>query len=235
MKKETRIVNEKLGVVQITTLDERWYQVGKEYYPSVSWIAGCYPKGVQFYKWLASKGWNEAEAIKNEAGERGSNVHNAIDRLNNGEEIDHELYSSEEWTAIMSYVDWYNEYQPKIIFSEKTVLSDKYKYAGTIDLFIETCEGFCVVDIKTSQSVWKEYELQLSAYRKALEDEHGNTGYQQAILQVGYRMNKKKYKFTKIDDKFDLFLSAQNIWEEEHGGSKPKQIDLPTKLKLINQ
>jgi hypothetical protein len=81
MQKHIRVVDEKKRIVQVTTTDERWYvresadeKTGLpsyKYVPSVTWIAGHYPKGVGFYKWLADKGWNEAEAIKTAAGGKG--------------------------------------------------------------------------------------------------------------------------------------------------------------------
>jgi hypothetical protein len=38
--------------------------------PSVTWISGFWPKGIGFYKWLADKGWDEAEAAKQAAGDK---------------------------------------------------------------------------------------------------------------------------------------------------------------------
>jgi hypothetical protein len=232
MNKEIRVIDPIKNIIQITTLDERWYQVGTEFYPSVSWIAGQYPKGVQFYKWLASKGWNEAEEIKTSAGERGSNVHNAIDKLNKGETIDCTMYSLDEIVAIQSYVNWYNTVNPTILSSELFVYSHKHKYAGTLDIVAEIGSQLYIVDIKTAKSIWKEYELQLSAYKRAYQELYNPGELKIAILQVGYNMNKKKYKFTELDDKFDLFLSARKIWDEENPATKPKQFTLPTFLKL---
>jgi hypothetical protein len=74
MKKEIREVKD--GIVQITTVDERWYVKALKdeegilkvvFVPSITWIAGHYPKGIAFYKWLAGKGWDEAEALKQSA------------------------------------------------------------------------------------------------------------------------------------------------------------------------
>ena len=66
MKKE--IINIGKDKFRVTTTDERWYIKEKPnkltgmpdftFYPSSTWIAGSYPKGTQFYKWLASKGWD---------------------------------------------------------------------------------------------------------------------------------------------------------------------------------
>ena len=73
MKRIIKTVNEEKKIVQITVEDERWYSKPnpeKEeeliYVPSVTWIASYYPKGERFYKWLASKGWDEAEALTDE-------------------------------------------------------------------------------------------------------------------------------------------------------------------------
>src|SRR3990172_10646192 len=95
MEKIIKVI--KGNVMQITTLGERWYARQSEdkktglpifkYYPSVTWICGYYPKGIPFYKWLADKGWDEAEAIKNAAGDKGSKVHSACQLLDTGIEI----------------------------------------------------------------------------------------------------------------------------------------------------
>lgn len=250
MKKEIRQVSK--DIVQITTFDERWYVRGtinelegkleNEFVPSVTWIASYYPKGIAFYKWLADKGWDEAESLKASAGNKGSKIHQAIEKLLNGEEIRmeskflnkesniEEELTAEEYEAIMSFVDWYNEVKPEIISAEQVVFNDEYGYAGTIDLICKIDGQLYIVDFKTGQSIWAEYELQLSAYKNAV-----NLGddIKLAILQVGYKKNKKLYKFTEIDDKFNLFLSAKNIWENECANIQPKQKDYPTSLKVV--
>ena len=100
MKKEIRTVDKERGILQVTTVDERWYvkeskdeETGlpkHEYVPSVTWICDHYPKGVAFYKWLASKGWDESQAIKSAAGDKGSKVHYAIRDLIEGRVVQHE-------------------------------------------------------------------------------------------------------------------------------------------------
>ena len=56
-----------------------------------------------------------------------------------------------------------------------------------------------------------------------------------AILQLGYRRNKDHYKFTEIENKFDLFLAAKQIWlNETKGKVKPFQRDYPLSISLDN-
>jgi len=250
MKKEIRIFqNDKF--VQITTVDERWYaQASKDektglpiyvYVPSVTWIADHYPKGVGFYKWLANKGWDEAEAIKVAAGDKGSKVHLAISDLLEGKTIAmNALYINNstglleeltlaEYDCLISFVAWYKKIKPKIIAKDLVVWNKEENYAGTLDFIIEIGERKIIVDIKTSQYVWPSHILQLSAYKWAMENPNL---YEMAILQVGYQKNHDKYKLTEIDDRYDLFLAAKQIWANEVGGQKPLQRDYPLSLQL---
>ncbi len=244
MKKviEEMVTVEGKPIMRITTADERWYVKGeKTFVPSVTWIAGYYPKGIGFYKWLADKGWDEAEAIKNAAGDKGSKVHYAITDLLKGGKVaidgqypnpttgEPEEITKEEYECIMSFVGWFNETKPKVIANEVVVFSEGDKYAGTIDLICKIDKQVWVIDFKTGQTVWPEYELQISAYKHGLK----KPGIVKlGILQLGYQRNKNKYKFTEVEDKFELFKAAYRIWHNENDGVEPKVRDYPMTLKL---
>jgi hypothetical protein len=282
MKKIIRETDEKRGIVQITVADERWYTkpgkdaaIGVPVYtpvPSVTWIAGFWPKGVGFYKWLADKGWDEAEAAKQAAGDKGSAVHLAIEHILRGEEfrIDTKVEDKsktteqdyvgrdltyEELLCVNSFLDWKRDteadYVIETLATETTVFSEIHGYAGTVDWIVRLTPKAggknplkldgptpFVIDFKTSKQVWKEYELQISAYRVALENgenplyernENGTetdklvdlSGLKTAILQVGYERNRAGYKFTEVDDAFALFQVAQQIWKAEVGDNTP--------------
>jgi hypothetical protein len=240
MKLQIKEINKEKGIMQITTTDERWYtkelpDKTKLFVPSVTWIAGFYPKGIQFYKWLAEKGWDEAEAIKSAAGDKGSKVHKAAELILAGGKVniddkfpnpstglDEEL-TPQEYECLMSLVDWLDTTKPEIISTEYNVFDEIEGYAGTVDMKCKINGELYIVDLKTGQSIWPEYELQLSAYRHA-EPEVVKT----AILQIGYNRNKnQKYKFTEIENKYDLFLAAKRIWKEEASHQIPAQKDYP--------
>lgn len=274
MQKLIRQVDEKRGIVQVTVGDERWYfKEGKDgetgnpimvSVPSVTWIAGHYPKGVGFYKWLAEKGWDEAEAIKIAAGDKGSKVHNAISAIFRGEEIriDSKFVNNskstpenpvleeltfEEIECIKSFLDWratLTSFKP--LAWDVTVFSDEGNYAGTIDLVAEVEGQIYIIDFKTSQSVWVEMEMQVSAYAHTVvngeniilemnpngttKDVVNVSGLKTAILQLNYRKNKNRYKFTEIEDCYDLFLTARQIWLRESAKQQPRQVEYPIVL-----
>lgn len=236
--------------VQLTFPDERWYgrRVNEntvwDFVPSVTWIADHYPKGIGFYRWLAGKGWDEAEAIKAAAGEKGSKVHQAIaqliaggtvhmdDAFENPRTMEPEQLTPSEYECLMSFCEWFSETKPEVIDSEYTVWNEHYRYAGTVDLKCKIGGQLYLIDFKTSADIWPSMELQLSAYKHA-HPVPERKRMRLAILQVGYRRNKtKKWKFTPIPDQFPLFLAARKIWEKETAGIVPLQKDYPLSLSL---
>ncbi|HET9131163.1 MAG TPA: hypothetical protein VFO86_09460 [Terriglobia bacterium] len=270
MRKEIREVDHERGILQTTLCDERWYSrlisvdgtaTNKrwQFVPSTSWVASYFPKDVRFFKYLASKGWSEAEEYKSMRGTQGSKVHQAIKSLIEGHEVkmsdsftnpdtlkDEEL-DNEEWLCIMSFVDWFKSEQPEIeiIRSEYVVWNDKYNYAGTVDLkcrlgkrklrnwegkSVTRRAGLWIIDFKISPEIWPSYEIQLSGYKHA---DSNTEPVNLAILQLGYKKNKhKKWKFTPIKDQFNLFLAVRKIWARETAGIQPLQRDYPLSLSL---
>lgn len=251
MKKEIINIDEKNKTIRVTTLNERWYGKIKknntyEWYPSATWICSYYYKGIGFYKWLANKGWDEAEAIKVAAGGRGSKIHRACEDIDNGLAVSlnskyinpnteqEEDLTVDEYAAVMNFRDWIDKFQPKLIANEMTVFNEEYHYAGTLDRIYEIDGEIYIVDLKTSREIWEEYILQISSYSYC-DFDLTKLGIELAdwnqrkltILQIGYTRNKNGYKFTEVEDKFNLFLMAKEIWANENPGSKPKERDFP--------
>ena len=225
-----------------------------EWLPSVSWIKSYYYKSPYLIKWIAERGISEADAIKQEAGKQGDRIHQACEDIDKGEEVKIdakylnketgilEELNAEELTAIKSFVDYLNDNKPELIANEMTVLSKTY--AGTLDRIIaqgEVKKGvrqIYIVDLKTSKSIYTDMIIQLSAYShadidykalKITDEEWKNRKL--LILQLGYLLNKKKYKATEVEDRYDLFEIAYKIWQEENKDIQPKQRDFPLVLK----
>lgn len=245
MRKDIIDIDKEKGLVQVTTPDERWYgrlndKDEREWIPSVTWITNYYPKGKGFELWLASKGIDESEQIKREAGTKGTKIHKAIenlvsglpvkmdDKFENKETGELEELTVDEYEATISFANWWKTLKnPKLIMSEEVCWNNEHNYAGTIDLVLEIDGVKWIIDLKSSKDIYPSHRLQVSAYKHALAGD-----YKLGILQVGYPRNKNKYKFTEIEDQFDLFLSAQKIWANETAGQKPLQRDFPIEIKL---
>ena len=243
MKIEHRIIDKDKKIVQCTFQDERWYTMevdGKlTFVPSCTWVCSFYPKSLGFFKWMASKGWDESLALKEAAGDRGSKIHQAVSSLLLGNTVKYdskflspniskeEELTVDEYEAILSFVYWHQENKPEIVAFDETVFARDNSYAGTLDLRCLIEKEKWLIDFKTSQEIWPSHEIQVSAYKHTGFEDH-----KIGILQLGYRRNRKKFKFTEIVDQYDLFLAARRIWQKETEGIVPLQKDLPLEVKL---
>lgn len=189
MRKEIRAIDEKTGVVRITTSDERWYAkpVYKEdsglpefkVLPSVTWILSVYPK-LGLMRLRDEVGADEMELMKRLGGERGSKVHEAISSIIEGNEVRidskfinpntglEEELTAEEIRHVMSFVQWKNEVKPRFIIWDKNIYSEKHGYAGTLDAIAEINGEFFLIDFKTSKVITTEYAMQVASYREAI-------------------------------------------------------------------
>ncbi|GAH15747.1 unnamed protein product, partial [marine sediment metagenome] len=201
--------------------------------------------GIPFYRWLANTGWDESQAIKSARGIQGTKVHQAVVDLTDGKEVpmdtkywvednnQTEELDLEEYGCLITFVDYFKTIKPKVIGRELTVFSEQYKIAGTLDRVDDLGNAVLITDYKTGQNIWMEHKIQLSAYKHAYIETTGETrDVKLAIAQLGYKRNKRGWKVTEVDDCFDLFLAAREIWKNECATQKPLVKDYPVSLKL---
>lgn len=165
--------NYKIENGAVTFLDNRFYhdEADNVWVPSVTTILQAYPKDAHFFSWLKQVG-EEADAIRDEAGRRGSIVHKLTERYDAGEEISlltnggNLEYKLSEWAMFERYVDFREKYPFEVLYSELTCIEDNGKFAGTIDRVIEYEGENYLLDIKTSNAIHDHYWLQLAAYHE---------------------------------------------------------------------
>jgi len=239
------------GWIQITTIDERWYRREADgvLFPSVTWILQSYPKGKQFQNWRDKLGAEAADEVRDEAGRKGGRVHNAIaalifnkmkgepfllriDDVYPDNEGDLKEFNAEEWKTLMTFVNWWKESDPTPICFEQVCWNDEHAYAGTIDFVCEIGGERYVVDFKTSKSIYPSHELQVASYVHTPQAEGAAKG---AILQIGYTLNQRGWKFTEIENipgNMEVFLATKKLWWNENKKITPKQYEFPDTLTL---
>ena len=235
----------KKEIEQISFLDDRFYLIGEEYFPSVTTILGVYPKGQAFNQWLKDVG-NSAKIIVERAAESGSKVHNAIEKILSGIELtwDEKIYNEMEWAGICKFMEFYDRFNPDIKAIETTVYSQNHQFAGTMDLLCKIENERWLIDYKFSNAVHPSHFLQLAAYRMAIEEKNYNIdrmgilwlkahtkteGTGKAIQGKGWQLiePKKDYEHLK-----NIFLSTYKIWMEENPNAKPKNRIYPSILTI---
>jgi hypothetical protein len=250
-KRINRILEYNDDSKQITIGDQRFYQrKSKVFYPSVTYVLSYFPKGKFFEDWIKQVGFN-SEIIVKKAGEEGTEAHDLIERFLQGEEL---VWITEQgkvnynlivWQMLLRFVDFWNTVKPKLIASEQHIFSDIHKFAGTIDLIVEIDGELWILDIKTSNSVHKSYDLQLAAYAQAW-----NETFDQKILKTGIIWLKSSSRKTDKSGKkiqgdgwalkvaenwegnFDMFLKIYDIFKMENPLMVPMSEILPNIVKL---
>ena len=236
---------------QINFLDRRVYKRSEGvYYPSVTTILQYMPKNKFFESWLKDVGHN-ADYIMRKAGKEGTQVHEAAEALVLGEEVSwmddygNAKYSQIVWEMILKFVEFWQTAKPELISTEDFVWSDKHEYAGTADLVVKMDKETWLLDLKTSNSIHKSYDLQLASYAKALEESKGIKIDRTGIiwLKAHTRSASKKkgvyqgkgWQIRVIDDidkNFELFKMIYELYKLENPVTEPIYNSYPTTLKL---
>lgn len=113
-----------------------------------------------------------------------------------------------------AFYAWVKLHEPEIIANEKTVLSTKHMYQGTLDMMAMIKGETYIIDIKTGKDIYPSVELQLSAYQEALE-ENGMHVDKLAVLLLEKGKDGQatgNYIFKTVSPRFEEFLAAKKIW-----------------------
>ena len=233
---------------QLTFLDTRYYSDGEGgYFPSVTTILDAYPKSAQFYEWLKKMG-EDADTVRDEAGERGSIVHKLTEDYDTGELItlmdaDGKIrYKSSEWKMFERYVEFSKNVHPEILRTEFNLISKNIGTAGTLDrtvlLDTKKYKGKYILDIKTSNAVHDQYWLQLAAYKELYEETFPDEKIDGVCVLWLNAKTRGESKTGEIQGKgwqlvfpdkehayyWNLFKCTQVLWNEVNGGNKPNNV-----------
>jgi hypothetical protein len=234
---------------RIEFLDARFYKTDDSFVPSVTTILEAYPKDASYFKWLKDVG-SDADTIRDEAGRRGSVVHELTEKYDSGEECSFisengfPKYKMLEWSMFERYVDFIQTHKPTIDLMETHMVSSKLGFAGTLDRVITLNGKSMMIDIKTSNSIYPSYWLQLAAYNQLLKEGKVNVdsfgilwlnaktrtaGKKDAIQGIGWQLVTKPADEIKQD--WELFQATHKLWLALNADTKPKQISYQLKHK----
>lgn len=199
----------------------RYYNINGKEYPSVTTILSVISKP-GLTSWKVKLGKEESEKVSKEAAGIGSQVHKALEYVIKGKAVPRDLLSKPVKKAIVYFTEWCR----RVVFepqgSEMTVYSDKYGFAGTLDLPGLMGDSLAIIDFKTSGRIYKEVWLQLAAYWLAYTEMTGNEPKRLIVMRFN-KKEKGKSEVKEISDinmikeYADLFLNALALWRFVNG------------------
>lgn len=235
---------------RIQFLDSRFYKAGPDIYvPSVTTILEAYPKGAAFAEWLKRNG-EDADAIRDEAGRRGSVVHNLTEAYDAGATIElmdpdgSPKYKLNEWAMFERYVEFRERHPATIHAVELNMISKDLGYAGTLDRVLTIDGTTYLMDIKTSGAMHDPYWMQQAAYLNLLQHTGAiasmfpDTEVPEIKLAILW-LNAKTRSYGKGDaiqgpgwqlitqdedtgDLLDMFTCVHAVWLKANKGMAPR-------------
>jgi hypothetical protein len=150
--------------------NQRWYNTNMrgDYVPSVTTILNVVGKGPFFHKWLANHtNYEHACEVRDKAARRGTLVHELVESLLDGEEIelDDELDGPEIIKRIMCFQEWWDNTNVQGIIAKEVGLHfPGVQYAGRFDFIARIDNKNVLIDIKTG-GYYKTHDLQATMYK----------------------------------------------------------------------
>jgi len=198
--------------------------------------------------WEAGKSYDEIEIIK--ALETAKNIHtekknqsatigelahkwieNYIKSKIEGKEPPAPPLNEQLKNSIDAFLKWEKENNVEWLESERKIYSKKYDYAGTLDAEAIVNNELSIIDFKTSQGIYDEYLLQVSAYLYAREEETKKDYKNIYIVRIGKNgdLETKKIKDKELKDCFKAFIGCLEVYKWQ---MKNKDLKIKSKKNL---
>jgi len=211
------------------------YTIDGVWYPRVTKIISIKSKPALLYFYAEAPNYRAGHAITQKSAEEGTLVHNIIEGLllNKNPIIEESVRPSIE--AFQKFWREKNiQVTPELI--EKRVVSFDHRYAGTVDAIALIDGKLGVLDIKTSQSIYRDYNLQTAAYMDALKNSFQNlqTRWILRIDQVQTcslcgaikrsKGGREKVRIGKNNRNFSQVRQCEHAWGEILGEIELKEF-----------
>ena len=148
--------------------------------------------------------------IRNDAASVGTLTHKMAENHILGRSTNLFIYTDDEIArakvGYKAFLEWEDKFNPEYLETEVRLTSPTYKYGGTVDV-VARLDGLTgIVDLKTSNYIYKEHTIQLAAYKNLYQENVGEIDFC-GILKLD--KTGKGYEYHHIsNDKLDAGFEA---------------------------
>lgn len=139
------------------------YIIDDIWYPRVTSIVNIKSKPALYRFYAEMENFSQGEAVKRQSATEGTLIHQTVENILMGQKpvIDPNIRP-----AIDAFLEFWNDKNIQVDpeWVERRVVHFDERYAGTVDALALIDGKFGVLDIKTSQAIYRDYNLQTSAY-----------------------------------------------------------------------
>ncbi|MDP1706737.1 MAG: hypothetical protein Q8L36_02865 [bacterium] len=145
------------------------YEIDGFWYPRVTKIVDIKSKPALYHFYAGMQNFAAGEAVKAKSATEGTLIHETVEKIliNEKPEVPDSIEPS-----IRAFLEFMlkNKIQVDPEYVEKRLVNYDERYAGTIDAVALIGGKLGILDIKTSQEIYRDYNLQTSAYLAAMKD-----------------------------------------------------------------
>ena len=153
--------------------DANGYTIDEAWYPRVTKIVSIKAKPALLRFYGEAENFKAGQAITAQSAREGTLIHETVEGILLGKRPDIDPSVAPAIQAFLMFIEEQNiQVTPELV--EKRVVSHDHRYAGTVDALALIGGKFGVLDIKTSQAIYRDYNLQTAAYMDALTDQFQN-------------------------------------------------------------
>lgn len=143
------------------------YDIDGIWYPRVTRIVDMKAKPA-LYRFYGDVGFANGQLISQRSAEEGTAVHEAVERLLVGDKAG--VVPTSIAPSIYAFIEFFKNNKIEVAREhvERRIVNTEHRFAGTIDTLAKIDGKFGVLDIKTSEAVYRDYGIQTSAYMDTL-------------------------------------------------------------------
>jgi len=162
---------------------------------------------------ILGKAKEYAKELAQEQADIGKKIHDLIHLHLLGEKIDLSVEDEKVQAGFLAFLSWLNEHEFEPLAMEKIIYHPEYMYAGKLDVAGILDGELAIMDWKSSNGIYLEHYLQLSAYVKAYQAMENKPVKKAFIIHLGKEDGSfMAYEMKDIETPFSLFLSCLNIY-----------------------
>jgi hypothetical protein len=145
------------------------YEIDGFWYPRVTKIVEIKAKPALYRFYGKMESFEAGERMKEKSALEGTLVHETVEGLLLGHDVVIPPSIAPSVTAFQAFIEK-NHIHVDADFVERRLVNYDERYAGTLDAIAMIGGKVGILDIKTSQEIYRDYNLQTSAYFAAMRD-----------------------------------------------------------------
>ena len=185
--------------------------------PGVTTVIGgqlAWNKGaLMYWAWDQGRNGKDFRETKDQAADLGTRVHALIEQEMRGQRPS-EIPSDCE-SSLLAFYEWRDAFKLEATGSEVALISEKYRYGGTLDYPGIVNSRRVILDLKTSKGVYPDHRIQLAGYGHLWDENHPDdlvTGFH--LLQVGKEDGSFHHHYwPSLTKEFEAFFLLRGLYD----------------------